>query len=132
LTVQDKPGRYKLGAVVTRGADYGAFSVMINGQPGVIKYFNTVSSPHKKFMIVEKETQIYNARLIGNDKPFLIDKNENLQTQVSESHVVQRIDLGIVESNDDYVRISLIAKEVKNSDSFIGIDQFMLTFLGNN
>jgi hypothetical protein len=125
----DKPGRYELSAVITRGTDYGTFSAMVNGQPVTITYFNTVSNSHKKFMVVKNETQIYDARLTRNNEPSLVDKNDNPKSAISESHVVQRIGLGTVESNEGHVRISLVAKEVKNSDAFIGIDQFMLTYL---
>jgi hypothetical protein len=45
----------------------------------------------------------------------------------SASHVVQRISFGVIELDETTVSISFIAQEVKDENSLVGIDQFMLT-----
>lgn len=118
----DKPGKYQIGAIVTRGPNYGKFSASINEQPAEIKYFITTSDSHKKYNIDNRETTIYDALLKSDN-----ESSETGEYSIAATHVVQRIDLGVFEFTEKNGKVTFISQSSENTNSLVGIDQIAVT-----
>jgi SSS family solute:Na+ symporter len=118
----EKPGRYRIAAIVTRGPQYGRFRATVNEQPATLSYTITrYQTGAKRYQPEVVRTQVFDAAVLDPDRtepedPF--DKN---------LHVLERIDLGVYELNPGENRIALEAVEIEPKRSQIGIDQWILT-----
>lgn len=114
-----KSGPYQIALLVTRGVDYGQFSVTVNDQLAVISYFVNEAIEGKKFTVVKHQTDIFDGKLIE-------DTVSNTVKSAIGNHVMQRINLGDFELTEGLTQIKLITKNFNGQDNFIGIDQVIL------
>jgi hypothetical protein len=100
----DKSGSYKLALVVTRGEGYGPFRAEINGQPATLVWQQSTED----FCVVRRESETFPPA--GEET-------------VEAGHVIERVDLGQVDSGEGPIRIKLIAE----SELPIGVDSLVVT-----
>ena len=99
-----KSGSYKLALVVTRGEGYGPFRAEINGQPATL----TWPESSEDFRVVHREAETFPPA--GEET-------------VDAGHVVERVGLGQVDSEEGPIFIKLIAE----SEVPIGVDSLVVT-----
>ena len=101
----DESGSYKVAMVVTKGEDYGPFRAEINGKPVTISW---QQSSEEGYSVVSREGETFP---LAGEEP------------ASSGHVVERLDLGRVDTGKGAILIKLIAV----SRLPIGVDSLVVT-----
>ncbi len=101
---------------------YGKFVVEINGKPAIISFpfIRVLDDGKYTSKIMEKDS--FDAIELTNKRQL-----SGIKDSIAGAYTVQRISLGVFESTDENITISIISKDNKEESSLIGIDQFMVT-----
>ncbi len=111
-------GQYFVDIIITRGPEYGPFSIEINGQPVAISYPETTKEG-QKYQVNYQTADVYP----GNSVPSSRNKLPEGEW-ISGDHLVHRLRLGSFELTSESAQLAIIAEE---DPGVIGIDQIILT-----
>lgn len=118
-----RAGWYDIGAIVTRGSDYGSFSAQVNGKGVEIEHAVTKHDRTQRgYNVILEHSEVFDARRL-TEAPLEAEAPDS----IAADHVVQRINLGTFRIEGDAVRIAFTAAQIKKEPSLIGIDQVILT-----
>ena len=127
-----RPGDYTIAALVTKGPRYGRFGVEVNGQAVPIRRSTTtISTDGRNYRVVEEETMVFDASRVARLRGNGSRSNPNLPPDsIASDHLVQRIDLGRMRLPQGIARISLTARESSPGHRLVGVDQWIVKYLG--
>lgn len=108
-----KGGRYRIAAVVTRGAEYADLCAAVDGQPATLSWTRAAASETGKRYQVVTESQ---DRFAGQNPAF-------------DGHTVMRISLGDFVLKKGLAEVTVKAAGGAPGRAAIGVDQWVLTFL---
>ncbi len=116
-------GNYAVDAVITRGPEYGAFRVLVNGQPASMRFLTAARSGTHGIRAAWKKTEVFDARRSAEPA------TEDLAglDSVAGAHVVQRISLGNFVLPTGAATLSFVPENAGQDMGWIGVDQIMLT-----
>ena len=118
-----EPGRYRVGAIVTRGPEYGRFRASVNGQPAVIGFRQTeVMGGGRRLKVITRNEPVYDAHR-GPAATLRKGALPVLRT-------VDRIDLGEFALAGGVASVVLEAVEPAAGAGAIGVDQWVLRRVG--
>ena len=108
-----KAGRYRIAAVVTRGAEYADFRAAVDGQPATLSWTRTVCpETGKRYQVVTESHDLFPG-----------------QNPVFGGHTVARVSLGAFVLSKGQAEVTLKVAGGGPGCAAIGVDQWMLTFM---
>jgi hypothetical protein len=117
---------YAIAIVITRGPEYGAFRVLVNGQPASMRVMTTARFGKRGVQTTWTDTEVYDARRSSDASA---DDAAGLDN-IAGAHVAQRIRLGVFDLAKGETTLTFVPVKGERDIGSIGIDQVILTQRG--
>ncbi|MDA9260813.1 sodium/solute symporter [Puniceicoccaceae bacterium] len=114
----EKSSQYLVDMIITRGPEYGPFSIEINGQSVPISFPETTKEG-QKYQVNYQTADVYPGNSVPSSRSKLPEGE-----WISGDHLVHRLRLGSFELTPESAQLAIIAAE---NPGVIGIDQIILT-----
>jgi SSS family solute:Na+ symporter len=118
MAPSEAAGPNKVAVVVTRGPEYGSFSVSVNGTTATITRQVTEPTDDNPFTVSNKAASIYDANTSSTTAQY---------GAAPDRHVVDRLELGTFDLTEGLNALTFTSVHPDTAPGVIGIDQVILT-----